>query len=338
MDWDIHGHEWAADMLSRHIENGKLRHAYLFSGPAGTGKRTLALRFAQAVNCEQPPAAGYACGNCLTCRQIFRMQHADLAVVKPEAAGVLKVEQVRELQHFVSLAPYASNFRIALLIDFENANASSQNALLKTLEEPNPKVLILMTVDDAENLLPTIVSRCELLRLRPMGIESLVDLLVSEKGMNKKDATLIAHLAGGRVGNAFNMVENPEILEQRQSWMNDLKELIASGKSERITYSRKHSNPRYVERDKAKAQLSDGLPYWLSFWRDVMMTATGAEAALTNVDMQSPIKKIAGSIHPEQAQTVILSLEDAYHRLQRANLQLMLDNVLLCWPRVKDLI
>lgn len=337
MDWDIYGHEWAADMLCQHIANGKLRHAYLFSGPSGVGKRTLALRLAQAVNCEQPPVPGHACGHCLTCRQIFRMQNADLAVVKPEEAGILKVEQVRELQHFVSLAPYASNYRIALLTTFEQANTSSQNALLKTLEEPNPKVLILMTVDDAENLLPTIVSRCELLRLRPMGVAALANLLVVKKGLDKKEADLIAHLAGGRVGNAFRMIETSEVLEQRTSWMHDVVELIAGGKSDRISYSRKHTNSRYIQRENAKKQLSDAMPIWLSFWRDVMLTATGSETDVTNLDMKSVISKVAASIQPAQAQAAVRSLEKAYHRLQRANLQLMLDNVILSWPRVKGI-
>lgn len=336
MDWDIHGHEWATDMLRRHISNGQLRHAYLFSGPDGVGRRTLALRFAQAVNCEQASAAGEACGECITCRQIGRMEHADLAIVQGEEAGELKVEQVRDLQHYVALAPYASRYRVALLLDFERANTSSQNALLKTLEEPNQNVLLLVTVDDAENLLPTITSRCELLRLRPMQADLLASILTEKFGIDNETAELYAHLAGGRVGYAFRMVENKNILEQRSEWMKDLRALVSASKNERIAYSRKHTHNRYVrDRNEAKQQLHEAFPYWLTFWRDVLLVATGSNTEITNIDMENVIRMTADAVRPAQAEAAIRGLEQGIGRLQHANLQLMLDNILLGWPIVK---
>src|SRR5574342_647685 len=139
MPWDLLGHEWAARLLTEHIAGGRLRHAYLFTGPRGVGRRTLALRLAQAVNCLQPPAPGVPCGACSACVRMERMQHPDLAVIQAETeGGVLKVEGVRDLQHSLSLAPYEARYRIALLLRFEEANPSAANALLKTLEEPPP--------------------------------------------------------------------------------------------------------------------------------------------------------------------------------------------------------
>ena len=335
MNWNIHGHEWAAKMLCQHIANEKLRHAYLFSGPNGVGRRTLALRFAQAVNCEQAPARGEACGECMTCRQIARMQHADLAVVQAEEADVLKVEQVRELQHFVALAPYSSKYRVALFLDFEQANASAQNALLKTLEEPNSHVLLLITVDDAENLLPTITSRCELIRLRPMKVDALAELLMEKFGLTKANADLYAHLSGGRAGYAFQLAEDEKLLEQRAMGMADLRQMISASKNERIAYSRKRTHSRYVhDRSEAKMQLNETIPYWLSFWRDVLLTATGSDTEITNIDMQSTIADVVSAIETVQAESVVRELERAFMRLQHANLQLMLDNLLLGWPIV----
>ncbi len=336
MSWDINGHDWAVDMLERHLSNGKLRHAYLFSGPDGVGRRTLALRFAQAVNCENPPAPGTACGKCRSCIQIYRMQHHDLAVVQPEdSAGMLKVEQVRDLQHYVSLMPYSSHYRIALLQDFEKANANGQNALLKTLEEPNPKVLILLTVDDAENLLPTIISRCELLRLRPMRITALTSLLMDQSNLSQENAALYARLAGGRVGYAYRFVEDTGILEKRDDWMADLRHLIRFDRSERISYSRKHTHNRYIhDRNTAKLQLSEAIPYWLSFWRDVLLTSTGSKTDITNIDMVSTMTEVANAIQPAEAEMAVRGLERAIARLQHANLQLMLDNLLMEWPIV----
>ena len=88
MEWNVIGHEWAARLLQQHIANGEARHAYLFTGPAGIGRRTLALRFAQALNCANPPAPGLPCGACRACQQIERQQHTDLAVQIARESGL----------------------------------------------------------------------------------------------------------------------------------------------------------------------------------------------------------------------------------------------------------
>jgi hypothetical protein len=146
----------------RHIANGSVRHAYLFCGPPGVGRRSLALRFVQALNCVQPPAPGEACGQCRMCEQTWRMQLPDLHLIQiAEDAQTIKVEQVRELQRLLALAPYQARYRVALLLGFEKATAGAQNALLKTLEEAPEKAILLLTADSPDNLLPTITSRCE---------------------------------------------------------------------------------------------------------------------------------------------------------------------------------
>ena len=181
MDSAIHGHEWAETLLQHQIASGQVRHAYLFTGPDGVGRRSLALRFAQAVNCTNPPAPGKACGACRTCTHTERMQQVDLSIIQSETPGaMIKVDQIRTLQHSLSLSPYEARYRIALLLDFEAANANAQNALLKTLEEAPDKVILVITASSAEELLPTIVSRCEQLRLRPLPVEKLAEILISE--------------------------------------------------------------------------------------------------------------------------------------------------------------
>ncbi len=133
MHWDMLGHEWAVNLLREHVAQGNFRHAYLITGPQGVGRRTLALRFAQALNCPQPLSPGEPCRTCRTCTQIENMQHPDLAIVQAERAGsVLKVDQVRELLPSLSLAPYQANYRVALFLRFEEANQNAANALLKT--------------------------------------------------------------------------------------------------------------------------------------------------------------------------------------------------------------
>src|SRR5512147_1207091 len=106
-NWNVVGHEWAVDMLKKHVLRGTTRHAYLFAGPPGLGRRTLALRFAQALNCQTPIEAGpSACGQCRDCKQIAAMQHADLTVVQAESeGGTLKVDQIREARRTLTFKP-----------------------------------------------------------------------------------------------------------------------------------------------------------------------------------------------------------------------------------------
>jgi len=161
MDWKIHGHDWAVQMLSKHASGHNLRHAYLFIGPQGVGRRTLALRFAQALNCTAPPEVGQFCDECRPCLQIRAMQHPDLSLLVPEEGHKdVLIDQIRSLQHTLALAPYSAAYRIALLLDFQRTTKQGMNALLKTLEEPQDKVVLLLTANALESLLPTIVSRC----------------------------------------------------------------------------------------------------------------------------------------------------------------------------------
>ena len=119
MNWNLLGHEWAVDLLHEHIAQEKVRHAYLLTGPRGVGRRTLALKMAQALNCTQSPAPGEPCYACRNCVRIEQMQHPDLAIVQAEQeGGVLKVDQVRELQRSLALHPYEARYRVALLLRF----------------------------------------------------------------------------------------------------------------------------------------------------------------------------------------------------------------------------
>jgi DNA polymerase III subunit delta' len=333
MEWNILGHEWASQLLQRHIAAGEMRHAYLLCGPPGVGRKTLALRFAQALNCLQPPSPGEPCGTCRLCILTWQMQQPDLSIVQPEGgSSAVKVEQVRELQHALSLSPYESRFRVALLLDFEQANANAQNALLKTLEEAPERVILLLIAGTPESLLPTITSRCEILRLRPMPVERLALALQDRLKLPVEDARMLAHLSGGRFGYAVQLHENQDILEQRQAWLEDLRTLLSATRRERFAYADSVAKGR--DRAAIKANISEMFQVWLSFWRDLLLVASGSTAPLVNLDLQPELHDLIADIDIPTARACAAGLEQALDRLDtNPNIQLLTEVLLLDWPR-----
>jgi DNA polymerase-3 subunit delta' len=326
-NWNMIGHEWAVDVLRRQVADGAMRHAYLFAGPPGLGRRTLALRFAQALNCAQPTAPGQPCGVCRDCKQIEAMQHPDLAIVRAEAeGGTLQVDQVRGVQHAFSLKPYQSKYRVAVFLRFQEANDSAGNALLKTLEEAPAHAVLILTADSAEQLLPTIVSRCEVLRLRPVHAERVAAFLM-DHGADQPQADLIAHISGGSPGLAQRLLEDETLLKARTQTLDDLQALLPASRVHKFAYAEKLA--------KDKDAMRRTILLWLSYWRDVLLQTARAETPLTNADRAPEIEALATRLDLSTARRVVADLERALARLERnVNARLLAEVLLLDWPKV----
>ncbi len=322
------GHEWAVRLLQGQFANGRVRHAYLVTGPEAVGRRTLALRLAQALNCPEATKPGRPCRQCHTCQRIERMGHPDLSIVQAEeAGGSLKVDQVRALQHGLSLAPYEAPYRVALLLRFGEATASAANALLKTLEEPPARVVLVLTAQDAENLLPTIVSRCEIIPLRPVPLEQVSRGLHERWDVPIDEATLLAHISAGRPGYALRLHQNPEELDRRKAWLDDHQRLLGASRVERFHYAEKLA--------KDKADLQAVLLLWLSLWRDIMLRAHGSSAPLINVDCEQEVDHLVGAVDQATTRQIVAQLERTRERLSRyTNTRLTVEVLMLNLPRV----
>jgi len=326
-NWDLTGHEWAVEMLKKHVVNGRTRHAYLFAGPPGLGRRTLALRFAQALNCQTPTDAGVPCGTCRDCKQIKAMQHPDLTIIQAENEGrILKVDQIRDARKTLILKPYMSKFRVALFLRFQEANDNASNALLKTLEEAPSYAVLILTADNPEQLLPTIVSRCEVLRLRPLSIGEVQKALES-RGIENDRAKLLAHISGGRFGYALHLLESDSLLERREERLNDLLTLLPASRVEKFAYADK------LSRD--KDTMRQTILFWLSYWRDVMLRTAQAESPLVNVDRNVEIEDLASRMDLPSARLVVSGLENALKKMGRnVNSRMLAEVLLLDLPKV----
>lgn len=327
MNWGILGHEWAVELLREHLLQGRLKHAYLFTGPPGIGRRTLALRLAQTINCQQPIEPATPCLACRACRQFETMKHPDLLITQAEqVGGVLKVDQIRELQHRLALAPYEARYKIALLLRFEEAHPSAANALLKTLEEPPERVIMLLTAQSSESLLPTIASRCEVIRLRPLPYTQVATGLQDEWDVPMEQAALLGHISNGRPGYALKLTRHEELLEQRQAWLDDLQKLLSSKRVARFAYADS------ITKDK-NFPITDLLQTWLSYWRDILLLTTGAHVPLANIDRQVELEQLAGRVSIQTARRIIQAAERTLQLLDRnINARLAMEVFLLDLP------
>jgi len=332
MTWDLVGHEWAANLLARHIQTGNNKHAYLFCGPDGIGRRSLALRFAQALTCQQARSSGDPCLTCASCQRIARMQHPDLFVVAaPEPGREIRIEQIRNLQHDLSLAPYEAPVRIGLLLDFQNANANAQNAMLKTLEEPTTRAILLVTASRAEDLLPTIASRCEIVLLRPASVEIVAAELEKRQGVDKARAERIAHLSGGCYGYAHTLHKNPADMEKITVLINGMLHVLSASLRERFAYAEELT----ARKPSARENLYQVIKIWLSFWRDTLIIAGGGKASLINSDYEDTIRSLAAQVPLAEINSQMARLEDGLDKLDKnVNIRLLAEILIMDLPQL----
>ncbi len=334
MSWNLLGHETAIQFLQIHSQAENIRHAYLITGAEGVGRETLALAFVKALNCLNPPSKGNFCGECHTCRQIEAQAYPDLAILRvAEASRELKIEQVRAIQQTLALAPYQSKYRVVLIPDFQRATTGASNALLKSLEEPPSRAILILTADARESLLETIASRCEMVRLRPMRINDLAEELQLNHGLSADESRKLAQLAGGRVGTALNYLRDEDLVEKTNGALEQLEELLSQNLRGRLKYVEK------LQRSKGQARETYGflIATWLTFWRDVLICREAGEVPLVNLAKQELIHRTAEKLNMQQVIRILQRHEESLTMLdQYVNPRLILETLLLSIPRMES--
>jgi DNA polymerase-3 subunit delta' len=184
------------------MTSGRLPHAYIFKGPDGVGKRLFARGVAAALNCRGQ-VTGRACGVCTSCKKFLSGNHPDFMVVQPEK-GTIKIDQVREMCRALSYPPYESDLRIVLLEDVHSMRQEAANSLLKTLEEPPPANLLILTAEASQEILTTISSRCQVIPFYGLKEADAVSILLDHQpDLEPESARLLSRLAEGSPGQAL---------------------------------------------------------------------------------------------------------------------------------------
>jgi DNA polymerase-3 subunit delta' len=218
---DLVGQERVAGFLRAAVESGSASHAYIFTGPTGSGKRTAALLLACALVCEDG-----GCGTCAACARVRRGAHPDVRVVEPAGAMSYLVEQVRdELVPDMWLAPADGHAKVYILNRAESLGDAAANAFLKSLEEPPPKVTIVLLTDDYEALIPTITSRCQVVRFAPVPPARAIALLAERTGSGEDDALAALAASSGVLPRALEFLRSPARREAREHVLAALRDL-----------------------------------------------------------------------------------------------------------------
>ena len=304
LPWPVVGHEWAVELLRHALAAGRAPHALLITGPPSIGKGTLARSLAQALLCtaEQKP-----CGTCRACRRVDSGNHPDMRWVEPEG-DYLKIDQVRELTHQLALAPVEGHWQVAILDRFEMATAGAANALLKTLEEPPPNVVLVLLAQEAEALLPTITSRCQILTLRVLPRTTIERALVERWDVPQDQARLLSHMCSGRLGWAVTAATTPQVLERRTQRFDDLVKLLHSQRTDRFMYAEGLAR-------QSTGVILEHLELWNSWWRDLLLLKTSSPVPLTNLDRQAELARMASQIDVTVIHSTLISLHNTMGQL-----------------------
>ncbi|MDR1545153.1 MAG: hypothetical protein LBU12_00235 [Deltaproteobacteria bacterium] len=205
MAWGLLGLEQVKTVLSDMLRTGRLPHGLLLVGPRGTGKLSMAKSLAQALNCLAPEADFSPCGRCMSCRKIAEGLHPDVQVLEGVGkTGQIAVEDVRSIRTSLTYRPYEGRWKAALVRGADHFNEVSGSALLKTLEEPTPNTVIVLTAESSAKVMETLVSRCVAIKFypppRPLALQALAG-----RGLTLLQAALAAGLSGGALGAALDL-------------------------------------------------------------------------------------------------------------------------------------
>jgi len=339
---EVIGHRRLVSLLARSVRRESLPPSLIFAGPPGIGKRLTATALAQALNCLAPRVASEripslpppapssqlpsasaepleldACGACAACTRIARGVHPDVLVIEPGDSGAIKIEQIRDMVDRAAYRPFEGKRRVVIIDEADALVVAAQNGLLKTLEEPPSASVFVLLTARPDVLLPTVRSRCPVLRFRPLNPADLASALIA-RGLNETEARAFAASADGSVGQALD-ASATDIVEAREIAERVLAQAAAStDPSRRIDAAKDLLAKTGAGGATDREQLASHLRAMASLLRDVEVLAVSADArTLANTDIRDSLDRLTSAYAGDRGTRAFAAVDKALVALQR---------------------
>lgn len=273
----IIGHQKITDFLNKSIVNSRLAHAYLFIGQEHLGKQTVALEFAKSLQCQDKSGYNLSfCDKCVSCQEINKNSHPDVLLVAPEIIEEkgkkreqeIGIEKIRDIQRQVSLFSFRGGYKIIIIDSIEKMTRQAANALLKTLEEPSAKTIFILISSAPRVLLPTIISRCLMIKFSLVGSE-LIEKALKKIGSADLKISLakIIRFSAGRPGLALAYLNQPELIRAKEKALKETEEVLKKDLNFRFQYAENLAKDLFIAQD--------ALNNWLFYFRDMILVKNG---------------------------------------------------------------
>jgi len=306
---DVLDQHHAIGLLRAALRSGRVHHAYLFAGPAGTGRSETAAAFAQALQCERYRED--SCGACEPCRKVAADVHPDVRWVRPlEGRTSIGIDQVREVRRDAAYGPHEGRWKVFVFCPADSMLAEAQNSLLKLLEEPPDRVVFVLVVESPQALLPTVVSRCQMVRFNLVPISQIEHALRVQFGVEPARARVLAALSAGRAARAAAWSRDPTALQDRDAVVDHLVRAEREGLLAALQAC------EFLAQDRSR--LAERLEVAALWYRDLLVwRETRDPALLVNVDRRAEVEALAESLDERALRRRLEALEEARWAVRR---------------------
>ncbi len=317
-------HPTQVSFLLETIKGHQMHHAYLFYGPEGVGKASLAREYGKAIICREKGKD--ACNSCLFCRRVDSYNHPDLQEILPED-NYLRIDQIRDFQRELFYRPYEADKKVYILQDAHLMREEAQNCLLKTLEEPPDYAVLILITNNRDGLLPTVISRCHQVLFSPLSTEILCRKLREKFDLSEERAFIYSRLSEGSLTRASQLVEEEEVWARREEIVTFFLRLHRSGYTDAFL-TLEEMVKKYGER------MDEVFRTFLSLFRDLLLLQEGgSDRELINYDYREDLLLLTRDYHQGELERVIRQTEKTHNDLKRHALkQLALESY---WLKIR---
>jgi len=266
---NISGQDNAVKYLCNCLEKKRIANGYLFAGPDGVGKALTARSFIKSLMCREPDHIQEPCG-CLSCRKIEKGEHPDVIWIDPERKRRIKIDEIRKVKDILNLKPFESDSSVCVIADAHLMTVEASNALLKILEEPPGKSLLMLLSDKRELILPTVISRCVEVKFNYLSTETTAAIIQNILDLGDEDADFLARISGGSPGRAMAMAGGG-LVERKNHIMGKIYEILNSGEAGLMRWD-----------NEDKEGLTEDLELMIAVIRDIAVGKLGLKSLLTD--------------------------------------------------------